>query len=350
MSRRPVAPSFAAVGLLLAGCGDGSPAGPRFAAELSHDAGVILLPPTGSAEVAHTFRVANPSGDRPLRLTFDSKSCGCSLTSEDPVVVPPGGSAPVPVAFTLNGDQARRLSVAYRTGRADVPEVRLTLAARGRRRIRFEGSPDPTVAVRPGATARFGLTVSVTRPGGAAGGPVTLSADPPLVRVTDRYEIGRSEETDRDGRPLHGVKTHFVCEAVGDGAAGEAWDRPAVAVTLTARQGEASAETRLTLRTDSPVVVRPSRLIWTDPGPDERRTLTLSADRPFRVLGLDGGPLRPAGPLPAGAAAVQTIAVALRPEAAAAGTALHVARVRTDHPGRPRVPVPVAVLRTGTRP
>ena len=370
-----LAATLAAGPILAVGCGDsGGADGPRVVAarpvaapaydpavRQEHDAGVAVLRDGEVAVVSHTFEVPNRSA-APVVPTVLGKSCGCTTVTVAPGPVPPGGSARVTLAFDLaptGGETRQSASV----GLGGAEPVALGLSAIGAPPLAFEGGAAAPLVVRvkPGRVRRIGLTVEShvsdadlgdSGDSGDAGAEVRLTSDSALLRVVDSYPIAETTRPARGGGWVRSRRTHFVCEVVGDGAGGRAWPAAEPAATLTAARGAGRIERRVTLRADPAVAASPPRVLFLNPAAGATRGLRLTADRPFRLLGVDAGP----GPVTvapfdrAAAAVRHDVEVRLDGPGGGGGEPGGAAEAtlsfRTDHPDQPVARVRVTVLRT----
>ena len=348
-------PAAPVIAVLLAACGGCDPGAalltgtPAAAPDdrLTHDAGVVLVPPGGAETVRHTFRLTNPAGAAPATLRLLGRSCGCTAVDIEPAAVPPGRSAAVTLRYDVtagSGETANRAEIGGLPG----GPVTLTLLATGTAAVQIEPAT-LRKALRPGATETIGLTVVTHEPADAPPAAVSLDADSPLFRVADRYPLAGGTTVDRHGAAVRTRRTHFVCEVFGDGAGGRTWPGPGADVPLTASCGDRTAGRVLELRTRPWVVARPARVLFYNAGPGAERTVSLTADRPFRVTAVTGGDgIVSAVPEATVDAPEQAIAVRLAAGAAGAGPGEieeAVLTVATTHPGQPRILLGVLVRR-----
>ena len=350
---RPTAPplsvtTLSAAALLVAaaavvGCG---PAGPAFdPADQRYDAGVVLLEAGQTREVTRRFIVPNPT-DRPMRLSEAWSSCGCTSAvvggpGPEDDLIPPGGSVAVTVTVRCGATGREQVgTVAFDTGAAEMPLVRLTVSVTGVPPVTFESdgaANGPAVTLPPGGSRRLELTVAASEIAAAGDpfAPPALTADRPFVRVLATEEQSRRTVLNPDGKTVRTVRTRVVCEIAAD----DGGTAPRRTATLTARSGGATATVPVTVVRHDPVRVRPPAALLTGGGP---AVVTVSADRPFRLLSVEPNGWSVVADPPAGGPPRSSyrLRIAAGPGGAGAG----LIRLGTDHPDRPRVAVPVVPL------
>ena len=336
------------------GCGPGPTAGgPAAGRERVFDAGVVLVEAGGEAELRHTFTVRNPSPAAAMRLRVAGKSCGCLTTEAETAPVPPGGETTVTVSAPLEGTSGEtRQVVRYATGLPDPAAVEFVVKAVRRVRVGFDHPGGLAVSLAPGEVREIGVTVETNRPAGTPPAPVTLSVDPRHVQVLRHYVIAEGEVPGTADGALRSVKTHFVLAVAAPDGPVEADPRP-LEVPLVARHAAAAARGVLTISTAAAVRVAPPRVVFRGAAEDAAgREVTLTAERPFRILAADGEGIATIQIIGPGGERATVHRLRLTPHAADAPTLVRRGGVtiRTDHPAAQRVRLSVSVLDSNASP
>ena len=300
------------------------------AGDRDHDFGAILA---SGQTLEHRFKLANP-GPRPLRLLKSEASTPCcSEIGPLPELIPPGGSAEIPVLFRPGfGTGPKRVGFAVATDRQSEPVISFSLAATFLSALEVEFDDPQSVTLPCGQPGKREILVTCRRKGSLGfGAPTSLGTYPPLParflsepsesRQGDVFEVRRRAEIVLPASSEPGLKK--VELRLGWGGPGPDDSRPLI-------------------WTVSPVLLAtPPAIVLSDKASEDtsREIVVRATTGEFRVLAVRGKALAPGLRLPEGKAAVHRLKLTF--DRSVVG--ISDIRVTTDHPDQPVVKFGVLV-------
>jgi hypothetical protein len=302
-----------------------------------HDFGPVLA---RGQELHHEFLLRNPT-DRPIRL-LDARAntpC-CSAVGQRPEVIPPGGTAALPVVFRPGTQTTRkRVTFAVQTDNPARPWWSLAVSASMTAEIEVRPVAGQDASLPIGAPGHQRFQVICRRVGDEGRDvPEAVEVAPPLVAALGPTRLDR----------LSPLLTEATRDLVVTLPASREPGPRRVEVRLKWADG-LSRDMVVTWKVTPLIDASPSELILREgAGPASRIVLLRAADRPFRILEVTGPSLAgPPGPLPTGPERLHALRLDLDPARAGAGAMATDVRIVTDHPDQPALILGVLVVPEG---
>ncbi len=167
--------------------------GGLFDGEHEHDFGVVEL--DGPRTLEHRFVLTNRSG-RTIEIQDIRHTCSCTIASYSPRRVEPGGTVRIDAKLSRTDDGVKAARISLICGDAGIEELRLTAAARQKRRVVVPAEYAP---LEPGVVLR--RKVHYLDYDTDAPPPAPRLEAPPGVRVSfSRWELFTPRRSE-DGYP-----------------------------------------------------------------------------------------------------------------------------------------------------
>lgn len=330
--------------ILASGCGTSSsvsdeelaallaPPEPTGSRELVHDFGPILA---HGQTLRHEFTLANPT-DRPLKIvSAQAQTPCCSAVGPHPEMIPPGGTATLPVLLKPGSQSGRkRFRFIVQTDSTEQPGWVLSLIAD--LTAELEMSPiegfDASLPLGQPGHQRFRIVCHRVGDVGL-GAPDAVTVGPPL---SARF-LGPADEAAATEGPVESTRIVEV-------------DLPA-STEPGSQRGELilhwpDGQERsfpIAWQVVARIAIEPSGLVLRPTGePITRSVLVTCGDRPFRITGVSGPLLADPPPRPAAPRRLHRLELVLDPSLVESGTTD--IRIDTDHPDQPTIVLSVLVL------